>query len=459
MILLEDILKIKNIETDFNCKNYRSLKFSGVSIDSRTTGKDDLFIAIKGERFDGHNFLDDVVKKGIKASIVTTERYTDISFLRNKILFFKVKDTLKALQELGKIQRRKFARKVFAITGTNGKTTTKEMLYSILNRCKKVLKSPGNYNNQYGVPLTLLKLNDKCDAVIVEMGASRKGEIEELCKIAEPDIGIITCIGRGHLEFFKSVENVAETKAEMLEYLGETGTAIVNIDDKYLKPHLSKAKNIITFGLNKNADVKGKIISEYNNFTSLFKINDVIEVKLQAAGEKNILNALAAAAAGFKMGISYNDIKEGLESYQPFSGRLQIKKFNGYTLIDDTYNSNPESLSEAISIMSNKRISGRKFAVLGDMLELGKYSEQEHKKIGKLICEKGIDYVFTYGNFAELITEECKKCGITNSQHFTDKFEIINSLKKLLKEGDLILVKGSRGMKMEDIVNGLKKLI
>jgi len=455
MIAVEDILKIKNVEPDFNCRKLPRLTFSGVSIDSREIEKDDIFIAIKGENHDGHDFIEDVVEKGIKAAIVSYEKYPGLLKLRGKIHFFKVGDTLKALQELGRIHREKFNQKVLAITGTNGKTTTKEMLYSILSLENTVLKSPGNFNNQYGVPLTLLKLTEEHEIAIIEMGASKQGDIQELCEIAEPDIGIITCIGRGHLEYFGSIEKVAATKAELLEYIDDRGITVINADDNYLKPYITKGENQITFSMTKGADIHGRISEDSGGFSTIITINDEIQVRLQVPGRKNVMNALGAAAASRALNVSFTEIKKGLEKFQAFSGRLQIRKTGDFIIIDDTYNSNPESLSEALDILVNQNTSGKKFAVLGDMLELGGYSEREHRAIGKLIAKKGIGFVFTYGNYSRFISEESKKLGVKNSLHFDDKSLIVRLLNDLLGGDDIVLVKGSRGMKMEDVVNKL----
>jgi len=457
MVDLESIFKIKNIEPDFHCKKTGNLSFSGVSIDSRTITKDELFVAIKGEHFDGHNFIQEIISKGVKASIIEYNKYSELLHLAGDIHFLKVKDTLKALQELGNINRKQFGKRVFAITGTNGKTTTKEMLFLILSRNSKVLKSYGNYNNEYGVPLTLLKINEEHDNIIIEMGASRQGEIAELCKIAEPDIGIITCVGKGHLEFFKSIENVARTKAELLEFVDGKGMSIVPAEDSNLRPQLSKLSHYTTFGLTEKADVKGKIINDSRDFTTIVNIDGKIDVKLKVPGRKNSLNALAAAAAGLAVNISYDDIKKGLEAYTSYKGRLEIKEINGFLIIDDTYNSNPESLSEALAIAGERKITGKKIAVLGDMLELGEHSEIEHKKIGELARINNIEYVFTFGNYSRLISEESKKQGIQNSMHFNEKSDIVNRLIDVIKHGDLLLVKGSRGMKMEDIVIKLEE--
>ena len=458
MITIESVLKIDKLEHCLDGKNLQNLTFPAVSIDSRTIGNGELFVAIEGEKFDGHDFIQEAFKKGAGASIVNKHKYDKIENFNENFILFKVEDTLKALQELSRIHRNKMDCRVIGITGTNGKTTTKEMLFSILSKTHKVLKSFGNYNNQYGVPLTLLQLTDEYDFAIIEMGASKEGDIRELCEIALPNIGILTCAGKGHLEYFKTIEKVAKTKAELLEFLNGFGIAVVNGEDDYLRPYYSRMKDIIQFGFFDEADIRGFIISENENFGTLLKINDEIEIYLRVPGRKNMTNALAAASTARILDISFSVIKEGLESYKPFTGRLQVKRTGDFNIIDDTYNSNPESLSEAISILGSQKISGKKFAILGDMLELGDYSETEHKNMGKLLVENKIDYVLTFGNLAKCISDECNRMNHKNSRHFENKSKITEFLKNMIKKNDLVLVKGSRGMKMEEIVKDLEDI-
>ncbi len=384
-----------------------------ISIDSRTVKPGELFIPIKGPNFDGHDFIEEARKKGA--------------------LVLNVKDGNKALQKLAKEQRTKFKIPIIGVTGSVGKTTTKDMLASILAQEKLTLKNEENYNNEIGVPLTLLKLNKKHKYAVIEMAMQGLGEIELLANIVRPNIAIITNIGEAHLEFLKNKKNVAKAKAEIFKYQTKKDFAIINADDEFFG-NLSKAakqkSKVVTFGIIKKADITPK---------------DLKGIKLPLPGQHNIYNALAAIAAAKLLGIKKKSIKKGLETFKASSKRMDIFDHpNGIRIINDTYNANPQSMEAALKVLSIHQ--ARKVAVLGDMFELGKKSIPAHKRIGKLARKLGVDEFITVGKLSK---------NMKANHHFKNNQAAIIGLKKLILKGDAILIKGSRGMKMEEIVAGL----
>jgi len=383
-----------------------------VSIDSRTVKPGELFIPIKGPNFDGRNFIEDARKKGA--------------------LVLDVKDGNKALQKLAKEHRAKFKIPVIGVTGSVGKTTTKDMLASILSQEKPTLKNEENYNNEIGVPLTLLKLNKTHKYAVIEMAMQGLGEIELLADMVRPNIAIITNIGEAHLEFLNTKKNVAKAKSEIFKYQAKKDFAVINADDEYFENQKSKIKNqnVVTFGIIEKADVTTR---------------DLKNITLPLPGQHNIYNALAAIAAAKILGIKKKSIKKGLESFKASSKRLDIFDHpSGIRIINDTYNANPQSMEAALKVLSIHQ--ARKVAVLGDMFELGKKAVPAHKRIGKLARKLGVDEFVTVGRLS-------KNMGANH--HFKNNQAAVIGLKKLIHKGDAILIKGSRGMKMEEIVAGL----
>lgn len=387
-----------------------------ISIDTRTISKGDLFIPIKGPNFDGRDFIPEAIKKG--ASVLD------------------VKDGLKSLQAIAIEHRNKFNIPIVGVTGSVGKTTTKDMIASIIAQEKKVLKNEENFNNEIGVPLTLLKLSKRHKAAVIEMAMQGLGEIEQLAKIVRPKIAVVTNIGEAHLEFLKSKKNVARAKAEIFKYQTKDDFAVINADDEYFE-HLAKnikckKSNIITFGIIEKADVTPK---------------DLKGIKLPLPGEHIIYNALAAIAAAKIMKLKRSSIKKGLENVILSSKRMEIiNREDGVKIINDTYNANPQSMAAALKVLAC--LSGRKIAVLGDMFELGKRAKPAHKRIGKLTKELGIDIVVSVGK----LSKEMKA-----NFHFLNNKLTVKKLKKIIRSGDRVLVKGSRGMKMEEIAYALSR--
>jgi UDP-N-acetylmuramoyl-tripeptide--D-alanyl-D-alanine ligase len=446
-------------------KSSEDFKIKGVSIDSRKAEPENLFVAIKGEKFDGHEFIKDALDKGATCIILEEKRFSQ----KEKHLFSStsekravlVGDTRTALQSLAKWYKDKFKLKVVGITGTNGKTTTKEMIAEILSRKYEVLRSEKSFNNQIGVPLTLLKLNPETEVLVLELGMNQPGEIGVLTRMVKPDIGLITNIGPAHLEFMGSLENIARAKFELLENMDENGIIILNADDPYLLERAEKEeKKVYTFGLERKADFMAeKIMQDGNGFFS-FSVNSSTPIKLKLLGKHNLYNALAAFSTGSILGVEKEKIKEALENYTPFELRMELVEIDGIKIINDAYNANPFSMEKALQTLRGIKTGGRKIAVLGDMLELGEKSLEFHKKIGEEVKECNIDFLFTFGELSRAIALGALENGIDkkNVFSFQDKKRLIENLLEMMKPGDLILFKGSRKMGLEEIVNDLKKL-
>ncbi len=454
---IEDLRKLSKRSIYGNTAD--KISFSGVSIDSRSCKKGDLFFAVKGERFDAHDFVKDVLKKGIKGAVVQKKWFKG----QNKRFFKKyllviVDDTVKSLGELASIYRSKFIVPVLAVGGSNGKTTAKEFIAGVLSKKFNVLKTEGNFNNEYGVPLTLFRLTNNHEFCVIETGANHFGEIDNLCNIAKPQFGIITNIGKEHLEFFKDVRGAAKAECEMIDYLySNYGMLFLNKNDRYLSEKAAKTgiKNF-SFGKSGKADVKGKF-KKFDGFNPVVEIKygkEKFSAKLKMIGSQSFEAALCASAVGFYFGMKKEQIKKALEKIDIIKNkRNELKNKNGVWLIDDTYNSNPDSVKAALDNMKRFKVKGKKYVVLADMLELGKVSKKEHNSIGKLIKELGFENLYTYGS--ESYNTFIGAKGLKNNFYFSDKQTLIEFLKLNLREGDLVLVKGSRSMKMEEVTEAL----
>lgn len=456
---LDDIKKIRGVKI-LNPENAFKGNFSGVSIDSRKCGKKDLFFAIKGEKFDGHDFVEQVIKNGVKTIVVNEKWFKNNSGKRsfNKICFIAVKDTEKALGDFANSYRNKFVLPVIAVGGSNGKTSTKDFIAEVLSAKYNVLKTVGNLNNQIGVPLTLFRLRNEHEIAVIEVGTNHFKEVDRLCRIAEPQFGIITNIGKEHLEFLKDIKGAAKAEGELVEYLNEVyGTFFLNTDDKLLVKY-GKYKNIkcISFGFSGKADVRGKL-KGFNEFYPKIEVNyenKKITTQLKNIGYQSSKAALCAAAVGFYFNVPVQTVKRALSGYKIESGRRnQLLSINGISVIDDTYNSNPDSVKAALENLKAYHIKGKKYIVLGDMLELGRASKAEHTAIGKLVKKMKFENLLTYGKDSFLTYAGAK--GVKNNFYFDDKNTLVAFLKLKLKKNDAVLVKGSRSVKMEDVINSL----
>ena len=438
-------------------KNY---KVTGISIDSRTIKAGDLFIAVRGDQFDGHNFISKAVESGA-AGIIVERRWAEVNasmMVSINIPRLIVEDTVQALGKLANIYRRKFTIPVIAIGGSNGKTTTKEMIRNILETKYNVLCTEGNLNNHIGVPQTLFRLEKKHDVAIVEIGTNHPGEIEYLCSILEPTHGLLTNIGREHLEFFGSLEGVAKSEGELFLWLAKHhGFVFVNADDKHLVRLSKKNRKAISFGFSaRGVSIKGKIESLNSNAQALLQVKPrgkkAFNFSLGVSGEHNAKNALAAAVVGIKMNIPVANIQTALASFQSANKRMQVHRIGQLIIINDTYNANPDSTLAALATLQSMKTTGKRIAVLADMLELGMQAEELHNQIGKNTARYGVNILLTFGNLSKCIHESAL---VETKAHFENKAALTEYLFYLIAEGDCVLVKGSRGMKMEEIIMSL----
>lgn len=436
----------------------KKMEIRGVSIDSRTIQEGELFVAIKGDRFDGHDFVPEVMKKGAWGAMVERtvleNRFSSLGGLKN---ILPVEDTLYALQEMAYLHRRKFAIPVVGITGSNGKTTTKEMLAGILKQKGPVLKNEGNQNNHIGVPLTLLKLDSRHTAAAVEMGMSALGEIDMLARLAGPDVGVITNIGPAHLEFLKGLDMVAQAKGELLDHLKDDGTAVLNADDHYfetLKKRLTG--RVLSFGIDNKADVRATAVGQKKDFTDFTIQSDdsKVNVRLRAVGKHNIYNALAAAAAARAVGMPLDAVMQGLNAFVPVAMRSEMKVVRGRTVLADYYNANPASMEAALATLISLQSGKKTIAVLGDMLELGESAADAHRALGATVARLKVDLMITIGALAKYTAQGAIDNGMRKNRvhEAGSPAEAAVLLKKHSRPGDAVLIKGSRGMKMEKIL-------
>lgn len=449
MLTIQDIKKIT--KATLVCGD-PSMGVTGVSINSRTIKKGNVFIAIKGQKFDGHDFVRAAIRNGASAIIVSNEVKCS-----NDIAVIYVKNTTKALGQIAAWHRQRFNIPVIAITGSAGKTTTKELIACVLESRFKVLKNIGTENNHFGVPLTLLNLNSSHDIAVLELGTNQPGDIRWLAQIVKPQIVVFTNIGASHLEGLKSEYGVFKEKAQLIKHMDPGGYIILNGDDRYLRTISRQRKNrkIISFGYGKNVDHQASRVVVRNNDQLQFKTHGHTFI-IHSPAVHNVVNALAAISCGLVSKIRYNDIIAALGKFKFCGARQEIKRIGRSWLIDDTYNANPMSFKSAINTLAGLHIDGKRIAICADMLELGKRSRVLHQSIGKLIAQSSIDMVLTIGRHSRNIAQILKRSnGVILSVHCNDFQEIHRRLKRFCRPGDAVLVKGSRGMHMEKTVTFL----
>ena len=436
---LNDIIDL--IKGNLICGTNTSL--DSFSINSKEINKDDVFIGIKGETIDGSKFYMDALEKGAKGAIITKGFYTET--IDDKFII-EVEDTTKALQQLATYKRSKLNIPVIGITGSVGKTSTKDMISSVIETKYSVCKTKGNLNNHLGVPLTILSLKNE-EVLVVEMGMNHLGEISSLSNIAKPTIGVITNVGTAHIGNLGSRKNILKAKLEILDGI-DNGKLIINNDNDMLHNwYLNNKDNVITIGINNDSDYKAENIS-YKESTT-FTYNDK-EIVVNVGGEAFVYNALMGIAVGTLLNIDIDDIKRGISSLKLTNNRLEVIEKDGYRIINDCYNANFDSMKEGIQNLS--KYEGRKIAVLGDMLELGDYSEELHRNVGKVVNDNNIDILITVGEEAKYIDEESN----IEKYHFDNNEDAIKYIKSIINKGDNILIKASNGMKFIEIVNSLK---
>lgn len=426
----------------------------GISIDSRTLEKGMLFFAIRGGRFDGHDFVEEAFTRGACGVVVARAWATTQDRGHDGVL--AVEDPLRALQDVASYYRRKLGFPVIAVTGSNGKTTTKEMIAAVLGTKYRVMKSLGNLNNHIGVALSVCAWEKHGEIAVVEMGTNHFGEIRRLCEIARPTHGLITNIGKGHLAFLDDLEGVARAKAELLESLAEGGEAFLNGDDPYLYPLRRIVGKTLTYGFSDACDFRGMDVGVDGFGFPRMRLGGR-KLKLSVPGQHNLYNGLAAAAVGRVFGVPWEDVHAALEGYRPMDKRMEVLQFGGIVVLNDTYNANPTSVHEALSTLTVVKEAKRRVVVLGDMLELGEKSQSEHQSVGEWVVAFGMDGFFAYGPETKVAVERSKVLGMKHAVHFESKIDLLEALIFWLQNGDIVLVKGSRGMQMEDVVEGLRE--
>ncbi|WP_053366473.1 UDP-N-acetylmuramoyl-tripeptide--D-alanyl-D-alanine ligase [Bacillus sp. FJAT-27245] len=435
-------------------KQFGDLLIEGVSIDSRTVKEGNLFVPIVREK-DGHNFVYEAIRKGAVASLWDKNHQNP----PDDIPLIYVDNTLTALQSLASAYRKQLSIKIIGITGSNGKTTTKDMVNSIASTSYKVHKTKGNLNSQIGLPLTILEILETDEIVVLEMGMSERGQIQRLAKIAEPDIAVITMIGLSHIATLGSREEIANAKSEIIEGLKDGGVLIYNGDEPLLQNIVSQKNKenlrFISFGENDTNDLyPGRFSGESDGLKFTLNNNHTITYTLPLIGKHNIFNAIASIAVAKQLNITEENIEKGLKNINITGMRMEkLKSSRGFTVINDAWNSSPTSVKAAIETFQELSGYRKKILVLGDMLELGELEEEYHKEIGRLVNPNKIDVVFTYGTLASLISSEAEKIlGKGRTENFTDKGKLINRINNILLPNDIILIKGSRGTAMDEVV-------
>lgn len=433
-------------------------KFDNITTDTRKITPGALFVALKGERFNGEDFAAKAVEAGA-AGVLVSSAYQGPVDLPATIIQ-AVSDTQLAYQQLAGFWRQKFQIPVIAITGSNGKTTTKDMTASVLSAKFPVLKTQANFNNEIGLPYTLLQLNDLHQAAVVEIGMRGLNQISALAPFAAPSIGIVTNVGETHIELLGSIENIAKAKSELVEAIPSGGTVILNNDNPYTAAMRDKAAQgvkIITFGIDKDADIKAdNLVSNDNSTTFQCRIgNDgpLCQMTIPMLGKHNVSNALAAVAAGYCLGLEPQEIARGLSELHMTGMRFECRKLGDYNIINDAYNASPMSMEASLSTLHQVTNGKRAIAVLGDMLELGHVAVAAHRKVGQQAAEAGASCVITLGEMGREIAAGAKEAGLKQVYACDTHQQAADRLKALLKPGDTVLFKGSRGMAMEKIID------
>ncbi|MCR5440006.1 MAG: UDP-N-acetylmuramoyl-tripeptide--D-alanyl-D-alanine ligase [Selenomonas sp.] len=431
--------------------------FCDLVSDTRKISEGVLFLAFKGERFNGEDFAAEALEKGAAGVMVSRDCAPEIlAACRGTVL--QVEDTLTAYQQLAHAWRMRFANlPVIAITGSNGKTTTKDLTAAVLSARGSVLKTQANFNNEIGLPMTLLGIREDHTAAVVEIGMRGFHQIEAMAPIAKPQIGIVTNVGETHMELLGSLENIAKAKAELVEAIPAGGTVILNADNKYVAGMRDKAKagvHVLTFGLEQEADVRGDAI-ETEGQTTRFSVTyqqERHEYTIAMVGRHNVYNALAAIAAGFALGLTAAEISQGLQHLEATKMRFECQKVKDWNVVNDAYNASPMSMTAAINTLS-ELTKGRKIAVMGDMLELGSVSVEAHRRVGEELAEHHFAAVITRGEMGNHIADGAEAGGIAPVYRCTSHEEAAQRLHEILQPDDTILFKGSRGMQMEKIID------
>jgi UDP-N-acetylmuramoyl-tripeptide--D-alanyl-D-alanine ligase len=428
---------------------------TGVSIDSRSLGVGEAFFAIHGHRLDGHAFLAEAAARGAACLIV----HTLPDEVPANVPLVLVEETTRALGQLGSWHRSRFAIPVVAVTGSNGKTTTKELAAGVLATRFEVLRPERSFNNQWGLPLTLLKLAPEHQAVVLEIGTNARGEIATLAALASPTVGVVTTVAAVHTEFLGSLDGVREEKVALVRALPADGVAILNADDPRVAGMARESRaRVVTYGRAATAHVRavGDLVEDDEGLTLTLESGGQRQpVTLALAGRHNVTNALAAAATGVALGLSLDEIARGLGGVRPVAGRCVWRRAGEVTILDDTYNASPVSVRAALDTVAARRHGRRVIVVLGDMLELGAMSDEAHREVGRLVAALPADELIGLGRAMQGAVEAAREAGLTEARHLTTFEDTVAHLLKRLTARDLVLVKGSRGMRMERVVDAL----
>lgn len=439
----------------------RYRRVTAVSSDSRNIHSGNLFVAIKGDSFDGHDFVASALSTGAAGALVSADwAKTNGTDFDSFSILIVVEDVLESLQDLAIWYRSRLDTEVIGITGSSGKTTTKDMTAAILSTRYNILKTPGNLNSQLGLPQVLFQLDRIHDMAVLELGMNHAGEIARLSEIARPSLGVITNVGPVHLEHLGSIEGVASAKGELLDYLGEPDTAVLNADDSYVMSQRPRTPaRLVTFGRNENANVRAKEVE--STFTgSVFSLDDGTEFQINIPGEHQVMNALAAIAIGQSFDVNHSDMQAALAEMKPPAMRMEVRSMGNVTCLNDAYNANPISMRSALRTLESYPLPGRRIAVLGDMLELGDSSAQVHHELG-IDAGRTADILVTVGDRAVDIAEGARSGEITPQAIFVceNNEEAWFYLRDSIQDGDVVLIKGSRGMHMEEIVESMEASI
>lgn len=443
-------------------KGHAGRRPTGISTDTRFLERDELFVALKGEHFDGHAWLEEAALKGASGAVIST---TDPAFTTGLegagLVLIKVRNTLQALQDLALRLRQESSASVIAVTGSYGKTLTKDFLAAILGRENRVVCSHKSYNNEIGVPLTLFRVDGSTEFVVLEMGSRGAGHIRTLVRCALPDIGVVTNIGQAHIQSFKTLDGVARAKGELLQGLPASGTAVLNADDRYCAflRELCPCR-VLTFGLSPDAEIRAENISVSKDgsavsFDMMIKGGGRRRLLIPLPGRHNVFNALAAGAAAHAAGATFSEIEGGIMNAIATEWRMEmIKKAEEITIINDAYNANPASMQAALEAMYEIARESRAIAVLGDMAELGSISEEAHSQVGEMAVDYGTDVLITVGRKARVIARSAQAKGLPKGSIFTvqDIDDAAAILRAILEPGDVVLIKGSRFLGLERLI-------
>jgi len=433
----------------------REWNVTGVSIDSRKVRRGDLFFALKGARTDGHEYVAEALARGAEGAVVHRDVMVPEGS-RDRLV--RVKDTLRALGDSARAYRRRWGGRVIAVTGSNGKTTTREMIFHILSGFCRCKRSPRSYNTNIGVPLTLFGAEKRDRALIVEMGTNAPGEIAELGRIAAPDAGVITNVGPSHLEGLGTMEGVARAKAELLEALGPGGTAFLNADDAWFGFFSERHKGRrVSFGLGRAAEFRGRSVRPVNG-GHWFLLPGGIEVTLKVPGLHNVRNAVAALAVAENEGVEPAEAARRMESFRLPPMRYEVERIRDFTVVVDCYNANPDSMRAALETFSLMGTEGRRIAVLGEMGELGEASEALHAELGRESGRFKVDEVWFVGRYSEIAAAAAERSGLAGAVRRADTLEEASpAICAEVRRGDALLIKGSRVMAMEGLVKELRR--